>query len=142
MIDHDFASIVNQIQKKIEREEEKKYSKIVINEYRNPTNFGFITHPDSIAILKGPCGDTVNITLTIKNEIVHNARFWTDGCGATLAAGNMITKMARGKTLNQANKINSIQIIDALGGLPKEHTHCALLAVTTLHAAIKNYKKK
>jgi len=34
----------------------------------------------------------MKITLKITNGIVQDARFWTDGCGATLPAGNMITK--------------------------------------------------
>jgi NifU-like protein involved in Fe-S cluster formation len=38
--------------------------------------------------------------------------------------------------------MNSNQIRDALGCLPKEHNHCALLAVKTLHKAISIYKKQ
>ncbi|MBN2602854.1 MAG: iron-sulfur cluster assembly scaffold protein [Candidatus Thermoplasmatota archaeon] len=141
MIDDDFVKMVIELQKKIEYDEEKTYSKIVINEYRNPTNFGVIENPDAVGIIKGPCGDTMKITLKIAEDIIQEARFWTDGCGATLAAGNMITKMAKGKKLQDADNINSIQILDALDGLPKEHNHCALLAVNTLHKAIKIYKK-
>ena len=30
-------------------------------------------------------------------------------------------------------------VLDALGGLPKENEHCALLAVNAIKDAIKNY---
>ena len=140
MIDDDFVNMVKELQKKIEREEEETYSKVVISEYRNPTNFGFLKKPEAVGMVKGSCGDTMKITLKIVEGIIQDARFWTDGCGATIAAGNMITKMAKGKTLQEANNMNSNQILDALDGLPKEHNHCALLAVNTLHDAINNYR--
>ena len=114
----------------------------MISEYRNPVNFGVLENPDAVGIIKGPCGDTMKITLKILDGIIQDARFWTDGCGATLAAGNMLTKKSKGKTLQDADDINSKQLIDALNGLPKEHNHCALLAVNTLHEAIKNYEKQ
>ena len=140
MTDDDFVNMVKELQRKIEHEEEETYSKVVISEYRNPTNFGALEKPDAVGMIKGPCGDTMKITLKIVEDTIQDARFWTDGCGATLAAGNMITKMAKGKTLQEANNVNSNQILDALDGLPKEHTHCALLAVNTLHDAINNYE--
>lgn len=142
MNDNDFTTIVKQIQKKIEDKEEKTYSKIVINEYRNPTNFGVIKNSDAIGIIKGPCGDTIKITLKINNEIIQQAKFWTDGCAATLACGNMITKIIKGKTTNQALNYTMHDIITNLDGLPKNHTHCAKLAINSLHNALDTYNKK
>jgi nitrogen fixation NifU-like protein len=141
MVDDDFVKLVKKLQKKIEYDEEQTYSKVVIKEYRNPTNFGVLDHPDAVGIIKGPCGDTMKITLKIVNGKIQDARFWTDGCGATLATGNMLTKMVIGKTLKEANNVNSKQLIYSLDGLPKEHNHCALLAVNTLHKTIDQYHK-
>ena len=135
-------NMVKKIQKKIEHDEEKTYSKIAIREYRNPTNFVVLEHPDAVGVIKGPCGDTMKISLKIKNGRIQDARFWTDGCGATLACGNMLIKMIKEKTLQEANSVNSKHLLDTLKGLPKEHDHCALLAVNTLHKAIKNYKNE
>jgi len=50
--------------------------------------------------------------------------------------------MSKGKTLKEVNNMKSTQVLDALGCLPKEHNHCALLAVKTLHKAISIYKNK
>jgi nitrogen fixation NifU-like protein len=134
--------MVKKIQKKIEHDEEKTYSKVAIREYRNPINFGVLKHPDAVGVIKGSCGDTMKITLKIVNGKIQDARFWTDGCGATLACGNMLTKIIIEKTLQEANKVNSKRLLDALDGLPKEHDHCALLAVNTLHEAINNYENQ
>lgn len=142
MVDNDFVNMVKELQKKIEYGEEKTYSKTVINEYRNPTHFGVLKHPDSIGQIKGSCGDTMKFTLKIVKDVIEDASFWTDGCGATVAAGNMLTKMIMRKTLKEANNVTSEQLLGALDGLPNEHRHCAHLAIKTMHKSIENYRMK
>ena len=137
--DEDFEQMVKELQQKIDRREEETYSKKVISEYRNPTNFGFIENPDAIGQVKGPCGDTMKISLRIEKGRVKNACFWTDGCGATIACGSMLTKMIKGESLEEAADIITDRLIDALEGLPKDHIHCSKLAVNTLQKALKNY---
>ncbi len=137
----DFEKMVTELQRKIEREEELTYSKTVITEYQNPNNFRNIKSPDALGKIKEPCGDTVRITLSIENDIITDACFWTDGCGASIACGNMLTNMIKGKTMEEASAITSTKLLENLGGLPKEHKHCATLAVSTLHKAIEDYHK-
>ena len=69
-------------------------------------------------------------------------RFWTDGCGATIACGSILTKIIKGKTLQEASDISSSQLLEALEGLPIEHHHCSILAINTLQKAIKNYNNE
>jgi len=138
----EFDQLVKQLKKKIDETHERHYSKKVLAEYNNPTNLKKMLHPDATATLTGPCGDTMRITLEIKNNRIINAYFWTDGCGATIACGSILTKMIKDKTLLEANDISSKQLIDALEGLPKEHHHCTVLAINTLQKAIKNYNNE
>ena len=140
--DKDFEEMVKELQRKIDRDEEETYSKKVIKEYRNPSNFGFIENPDATGQIKGPCNDTMRMDLKIKSNMIHDARFWTDGCGASLACGNMLTSMIKGKNIDEANSISSEQLLEVLDGLPKEHQHCAKLAVDTLYKVIRDYHKK
>ena len=142
MVDDDFVKMIKQLQKKIEHEEEKTYSKEVIQEYRNPTFFGVLEHSDAIGQMTGSCNDTMKITLGIKNGKIKDALFWTDGCGATIACGNMLMKMAKGKTPQEARHISKDDLLKALNGLPKEHLHCAKLAVDTFYSTLKNLDKK
>jgi len=139
--DEDFEQMVKELQQKIDRRDEETYSKKVISEYRNPTNFGFIENPDAIGQVKGPCSDTMRMDLGIKDNTIQDARFWTDGCGASIACGNMLTSMIKGKNIDEAGSISSEQLLEILDGLPKEHQHCAKLAVDSLHKAIENYHK-
>ena len=142
MTDDDFVKLLEELQRKIEHEEEQTYSKVVIREYRNPSNFGVLDDPDTVGKIKGPCGDTMKISLKIEKLKIKQAFFWTDGCGATIACGSMLTKIIKGKTLQEANDISSLQLLEALEGLPIEHHHCTILAINTLQKAIKNYNKK
>ena len=54
----------------------------------------------------------------------------------------IITDIAIGKTLKEAKKIGWKEAADALDGLPPIKMHCSVLAVDTLHKAIKDYEVK
>lgn len=142
MVDDELVKIIKEIQRKIDYDEEQTYSKVVIREYRNPGNFGVLEHSDAVGVTKGPCGDTMKITLKVENGIIKDARFWTDGCGATLACGNKLTKMIKSKTPTDAATISQQDLINALESLPKKHFHCARLSVITLREAINDYRKR
>ena len=142
MTDDDFVKLLEELQRKIEYGEEQTYSKVVIREYRNPSNFGVLENPDTFGKIKGPCGDTMKISLKIEKLKIKQAFFWTDGCGATIACGSLLTKIIKGKTLQEANDISSSQLLETLGGLPIEHHHCTILAINALQKAVKNYNEK
>jgi len=105
----------------------------------NPRNLGEIQHADGFARVTGPCDDTMEIWLKVNNDTVNKAMFSTDGCGPSIASGSMVTEMARGKNIREAYKICGKDILEAMGGLPEESEHCAVLAADTLKAAIRDY---
>ena len=135
--DKDIEKIIEEIQSKIEYDEETDFSKKVISEYRNPSNFGAIENSDAVGKIKGPCGDTMQIMLKVGNGRVVDVRFWTDGCGTSIACGSMLTKMIQGKTIEEISTITSEKLNDALDGLPENHVHCTVLAVNTLRKTIE-----
>jgi nitrogen fixation NifU-like protein len=117
----------------------KVYSENTIDYFLNPRNLGEIPAPDGLGRIVGSCGDTMEIYLKVKDGRVMNASFWTDGCGPSIASGSMVTELAKGKSVSEAQKITQQDILDALGGLPEDSLHCALLAANTLKEAIKDY---
>ncbi|MFX1328100.1 MAG: iron-sulfur cluster assembly scaffold protein [Promethearchaeota archaeon] len=133
---------VEEIQKEIIEEEIKRYNKYIVELFQNPKNWGKPPE-DQISVwhaYEGSCGDTMQFFLKINKGIIEKANFITDGCGATVAAGSQITIMVEGKPLEFAEKLRSIDIDNALRGLPDDHKHCAELAVTTMKRAIEKYK--
>ena len=115
------------------------YSETVIEHSMNPRNMGNLENADGFARVTGPCGDTMEIWLKVKYGTITDASFMTDGCGTTIASGSMVTRLAKGKSAGEAQKIDQQDVLAALGGLPEESRHCALLAANTLKEAIKDY---
>ncbi|MFC2070089.1 iron-sulfur cluster assembly scaffold protein [Chloroflexota bacterium] len=114
------------------------YSEKVIDHATNPRNAGEIPNADGRAVITGSCGDVMGIWLRTKNETIRDISFVTDGCGTSIASGSMVTEMAKGKSISEGMNINQEDVLDALGGLPEESRHCALLAANTLKAAIRD----
>jgi len=123
----------------IKDELKKVYSETVVENSTNPRNVGGIEDAGGFAKVTGPCGDTMEIWLKVNNDAISNASFMTDGCGTTIASGSMVTEMAKGRTVFHAQKISQQDVLNALGGLPEESQHCALLAANTLKEAVKDY---
>ena len=115
------------------------YSEAVVEHTLNPRNIGSTDNADGYARITGPCGDTMEIWLRVKNDSILGATFMTDGCGTTIAAASMVTEIAKGKAISQALRIGQQDILKALGGLPEESQHCALLSANTLKEAVKDY---
>jgi len=133
------ASELDKIEEELQRYILGNYSATVIDHAQNPRNTGRVYDADGLAVVTGPCGDTMEIWIKVREGIINRATFWTDGCGTTIAAGSMITELAKGKTVSEAFAITQQQVLNALGGLPEESIHCALLAADTLREAIKDY---
>jgi nitrogen fixation NifU-like protein len=133
------ASSWEKFQELIKQEMRKVYSEAVVEHSMNPRNLGDLEDADSVARVTGPCGDTMSIWLKVNGDTIINASFMTDGCGTTIASGSMVTEMAKGKSISEAQKITQRDVLDALSGLPKESEHCALLATNTLKAALRDY---
>ncbi len=117
------------------------YSQTVLRHMLVPRNWGITSHSDGQARITGPCGDTMEISLQIKDDTIIKCTFDTDGCGATVACGSIITEMATGKTLSQARRIDQKAILNYCGGLPEKNEHCALLAAQTLQQAIDDHSQ-
>ena len=127
------------LQELAKAEMRKVYSETAIEHAMNPRNMGNMDNTDGFARITGPCGDTMEIWLKVRNYIVTEATFMTDGCGTSIASGSMVTEIAKGKSVGEVWKISQQDVLNALGGLPEESEHCALLAANTLKAAIKDY---
>jgi nitrogen fixation NifU-like protein len=112
------------------------YSETTIEHIIRPHNAESIPHPDGYAAWDSGCGERMKIWLRIRNHIVDEAGFWTDGCAATVACGSMATDLAMGKAVPQALAVTAQDIADALVDLPSGNFHCAELAAQTLRIAL------
>ena len=133
------ASELDKLQKLIMADMRKAYSQTTIDHAMNPRNLGDMADANGFGKVTGPCGDTMEIWLKVKNSTVADATFLTDGCGPSIASGSMATELASGRSIPEVLEISQQDILEALDGLPEESVHCALLAANTLKEAIKDY---
>lgn len=118
----------------------ERYSDKVLTLAYEPLNVGEMVDPHCIGRVKGECGDTMLIFLRFEENKISEATFLTDGCGATLACGSAVTELAKGKTLSEAESIDTLSLLRYLDDMPASHEHCLILAVKTLHKALKDLK--
>jgi len=135
----EFGDTFKELEESIMEDMRRTYSEKVIDHFLNPRNLGKIQEPDGFGRIIGPCGDTMEIYLRMRNDRVIDVSFWTDGCGTTIASGSMVTELVKGRSVIEAQKITKDDVLDALGGLPEDSLHCALLAANSLKEAIKDY---
>ncbi|MGB7532599.1 MAG: iron-sulfur cluster assembly scaffold protein [Halobacteriota archaeon] len=142
----DFDELLENLQAEILKEEKEIYTERTLKEAYNPKNVGELKKPGGAARVTGPCGDTMQIHLKVKvnakedlSDKIVDCKFITDGCGASVACGSVITELVKEKTIEEASVLTPESILAVLGGLPGENIHCAALAVDTLKVAIANY---
>ena len=120
----------------------KGYSEKFKQEFSNPKNIGKIEDADSQVSITGICGDTVEMYLAFKNGKINDIKFMTDGCGATIACASYVTRMVKGKTVEDALQMEPEDVDNYFDGLPDESKHCAKLSIDTLKAALNRYESK
>ena len=136
MEDDKLNEFAEKTQKDIINDLKKIYSQKVIDHWINPKNWGIMNEADGYGKITGPCGDTMEFSIKVKDNVITHCTFDTDGCGTTIACASIATELVIGLTLNEARLIDQAFMLDNCGGLPDESKHCALLAADTLQRTI------
>ena len=119
------------------------YNEKVMEVFKNPKNVGEIENPDGIGTVGNEvCGDIMQISLKIENDVIVDAKFKTFGCAAAIATSSTATEMVKGMTVDEALKVTNKIVIEKLGGLPAQKIHCSVLAEEAIKKAIEDYRAK
>ena len=128
-------------------EQDWVYSDAVKDHFLNPRNFlmgdesGF--EYDAVGLVGNPiCGDQMKMYIQVRDGKLADVRWKTYGCASAIASTSALSELAKGKTLDEALKIDAKMIDDYLGNLPKHKFHCSVLGHDALRNAIENYRKK
>ena len=119
------------------------YNEKVMEHFTNPHNAGAMENPDAVGSYGSPvCGDMMEISLKIEDNVIVDAKFRTFGCGSAIASSSVATDMIKGKTLEEALALTNQNFVDELGGLPGAKIHCSVLSEQAIKLAIYNYAKE
>ena len=119
------------------------YNEKVLDLFKNPKNVGELQGANAVGkVGNEACGDIMQIFLKINEDgVIEDASFKTFGCAAAIVSSSVACDIIKGKTIEDALKIENQEIIDILGGLPNHKIHCSVLAKEAIEDAINNYKK-
>ena len=135
----------------------EQYSNKVADRMNNPRNFGDLTEADAEA-LSGrlvianegaeSCGDTVRLFWIVDEatDTIKKATFKSFGCGTAIAATDMMAEMCIGKTVDEAAKINNLDVEHALrdeedvAAVPPQKMHCSVMAYEVIKRATSIYR--
>jgi nitrogen fixation NifU-like protein len=121
------------------------YSDKVIDHYSNPKNVGTLDKLKSnvgTGLVGAPeCGDVMRLQIEVNDNIITDAKFKTFGCGSAIAASSLATEWLKGMTLDEAIKMDNIELVEELN-LPPVKIHCSVLAEDAIKSAINDYRKK
>ncbi len=123
------------------------YSEKVLEHFKNPRNVGVLNKESKnvgTGLVGAPeCGDVMRLQIEVDEEsgLIRDAKFKTFGCGSAIASSSLATEWLKGKSLDEAMKIDNMDIVEELA-LPPVKIHCSVLAEDAIKAAIKDYQSK
>ena len=119
------------------------YNEKVMEAFKNPKNVGEVENYDGIGTVgNASCGDIMQITIKVENNIITDAKFKTFGCAAAVATSSTATDMIIGMTLEEALTVTNKKVVETLEGLPPQKIHCSVLAEEAIKKAIEDYQSK
>jgi nitrogen fixation NifU-like protein len=119
------------------------YSKELIKRFRHPKFVRSIKNPDGVGEVGNvACGDIMHLEIKVEKNKIKDIGFQTFGCPAAVASSDVVCELAKGKTIEQAEKIKKDDIVEKLKGMPPIKVHCSVLGIEALKKAIGDYKKK
>ena len=114
------------------------YNERVMKEFAEPKNVGYIEDADGVGkVGNASCGDIMEISLKIDNNIITDAKFRTFGCAAAIASSSVATQMVIGKSIDEALNIKNKDVVETLQGLPPQKIHCSVLAEEAIKKAVE-----
>ena len=122
------------------------YSEKVIEHAEHPRNVGTLDKDDpnvGTGLVGAPaCGDVMRLQIRVNDQgVIEDAKFKTFGCGSAIASSSLATEWIKGKSVDEAEKIKNVDIVQELN-LPPVKIHCSVLAEDAIKSAIADYRKK
>ena len=123
------------------------YSEKVLAHYQNPKNIGTLDKNKNnvgTGLVGAPeCGDVMRLQIEVDEAtgMIKDAKFKTFGCGSAIASSSLATEWLKGKNIDEAMKIDNMEIVEELH-LPPVKIHCSVLAEDAIKAAVNDYRKK
>jgi nitrogen fixation NifU-like protein len=115
---------------------------MIVDYSRNPINYGEIENHDVTFHDSNPlCGDSIDIDIKIDENKITDIKFHGKGCAICMACSSVLTEITKGKSIDDARKIEKNDVLSELGleHLQAVRIKCALLSLKVLKSALYTY---
>ncbi|BBO34429.1 iron-sulfur cluster assembly scaffold protein [Lacipirellula parvula] len=114
-----------------------RFSETLLEHARHPRHFG----RDDEAELFGQAGlengpPRVEIYLRVANDVITRVTFYAAGCGVTIGACSALSELIEGCTLREAASVDTLQLTNALDGVPSDKGYCLNVCIAALRNAL------
>jgi nitrogen fixation NifU-like protein len=114
------------------------YRDYILEHYRRPHNFGVLEDANAQHEGANPlCGDRITLQLRLSGGAIAGVGFTGRGCAISQASASLLTDELKGKSVDDAAKMTSADILDLLGiEISPARLKCALLSLETMQHAL------
>lgn len=114
------------------------YPERLLEHFQNPRNVGELASPAVTVEVSNPaCGDILRLSARFEDGVVSMARYKVRGCTASIAAGSALTEWMVGKSRAELAGFQPSVVDEAVGGLPPESKHAAVLCQDAVRQLLK-----
>ena len=115
----------------------------LLEHFRNPRGVGDLDAPAVTVEVSNPaCGDLLRLAVRFESGAVTEARYRVRGCTASIAAGSALTTWLAGKSAADLAAFRAETIEAALGCLPAESKHSAVLCADAVRALLRSLQSQ
>jgi nitrogen fixation protein NifU and related proteins len=82
------------------------YRDVILDHNRSPRNFGRLEPADAAALGHNPlCGDSLSLTLRVKDDTLSEMRFNGQGCAISMASASLMSEAVSGMSLTEIDTL-------------------------------------
>jgi nitrogen fixation NifU-like protein len=114
----------------------------LLDHFAHPRNVGELPPPAITVEVSNPaCGDILRLSARIEGARIAEVAYKAKGCTASIAAGSALTELIQNRTPADLQRLTPGDLELALGSLPPESHHAAVLAADAIKALLNRWPR-
>jgi len=120
------------------------YNNEIMNRFKNPQFVGILRGANGVGMAQDPnTNEIIKFYLLVDDDgIIEDAKFKAFGSAVVIAVADATCQTLVGLSVNEAEELHEVQIIDGLGEIPQARLYVPILVMNAINDAINDYHKK
>ena len=119
------------------------YSKIIMEVFYNPQNYGVIKGASGVGKVVSDIGsEIIKIYISVQGDKIVDAQFQTFGGVLAIATSSIATRLMKDKKIGLITKVTPQHILEIIGEIPENKMYIVQAVVNAMHGAVMSYANK